>query len=645
MIRFTLRQLQPHRLFMACVVIATLAMAINPVTIHLAGDSTMAEKRPERRPESGWGEFLQQHFPVAKVKVENYARGGRSTRTFIAEGLWRQLLERVKPGDFVFIQFGHNDEVPSKTDRYTTPDQYRSNLVRFVADVRARQATAVLLTPVSRRKFDKAGRIVDSHREYSDIVRAVAAEQQVPLIDMDKKSAAVLNRRGIENSKRLFLHLRAAEHPNFPDGIEDNTHFSTAGAALMAELAVAGVRELKLSIAQHLQPVAIGNQSKSGDLLSSARLARLSRMDRIAWQRYIERSDSVRTVDRAALHAAQKAAGVHALAAAPTGSGFYVGKSMTAEWFSSSEAAHIADILASYQAPNGGWSKRIEFARARPSGGAFTSDGNALWLSTLDNGATTEQLKFLGAYINASESSRHRAAFQRGVEYLLTSQFPNGCWPQIYPLAGSYHDAITFNDDATVNAVQLLNDVARKKYRFVADSVVTRARHAVERAVDCMVVTQVTQAGKKTVWGAQHDPLTYEPVRARAYEHASLSGRESATVLTFLMSLERPAPAAVRAVHAGAAWFKANAIHGFTYAFKSDLTPKEGAGPLWARFYELGTNRPIFSDRDGVVRYNLNEIGTERRYNYMWYTDEPAAMLRRYERWARTHPNTASNQK
>jgi lysophospholipase L1-like esterase len=224
------------------------------VTIHLAGDSTMAEKLPAKRPETGWGECLQEFFSDKQVEIRNYAKNGRSTRTFISEGLWADLLEHVKPGDYVLIQFGHNDESQAKTDRYTAPEDFRKNLVRFINDVRAKQAFPVLLTPLMRRRFDAAGKIEDTHGEYPDIVRSVASEYQTPLLDMHRKSTEILERYGPEASKALFLQLKPKENPNYPDGIEDNTHFSPSGARVMAGLAADGIREAKLPLASLLKP-------------------------------------------------------------------------------------------------------------------------------------------------------------------------------------------------------------------------------------------------------------------------------------------------------------------------------------------------------------------------------------------------------
>jgi pectinesterase len=228
------------------------AVAPRPITVFLAGDSTMAEKLPEKRPETGWGEHLQRFFDPAAVRVANHARNGRSTRTFIEEGRWQAIVDSLRPGDYVFIQFGHNDGSEEKPDRYTPPADYRANLVRFVGEVQARDATPVLFTPVVRRRFDGTGAFRDAHGVYPDLVREVAAEHRVELIDMHRSSQRVIEQHGPEASRRLFLHLRPNEHANYPAGLEDNTHFSPFGAELMARLAVEGIRDLRLGLAGHL---------------------------------------------------------------------------------------------------------------------------------------------------------------------------------------------------------------------------------------------------------------------------------------------------------------------------------------------------------------------------------------------------------
>jgi PelA/Pel-15E family pectate lyase len=381
------------------------------------------------------------------------------------------------------------------------------------------------------------------------------------------------------------------------------------------------------------QAAAASPASVPDTLLSLSRIGALPEPARREWRSYVESSRANGERDRAAMQAEMRAAGKQTWTPAPAGRGFAVTDEMTEAWFRGDSARRLADAIVSYQTPTGGWSKRMEFNHLRQPGESWSAEDNWSWVGTLDNGATTEQLRFLAGAIAAHGDSTHRASFVRGIGYLLVSQQPTGCWPQVYPLMGSYHDAATFNDDATINALRVLRAAANGDYAWVPDELRARTAAAVERGIGCILNTQVTVGGRRTVWGAQHDPIAFAPVKARAYEHASLSGRESAAILNFLMEIRDPSPAVVQAIHGAAAWFREAAITGSEYVPRGTLTPRAGAGPLWARFYEIGTNRPIFSDRDGVIRYDLAEIGDERRGGYLWYTDEPATTLRRYDRW------------
>jgi lysophospholipase L1-like esterase len=225
----------------------------SPVTIFLAGDSTMAPKLPEKRPETGWGEMLGQHFKTGTVRIENRAMNGRSTKTFISEGRWQSIIDEMKKGDYVFAQFGHNDSSKEKGERYTPPADYRQNLVRFISDVRSKGGFPVLLTPVMRRRFDKDGKFYDTHGEYPEIVRAVAREQHVPLIDMHRLSEKVIVGHGVEGSRKLFLQLKPGENPNYPNGVDDNTHFSPFGAEEMAKVVVGAIRGSKIKLRKHIR--------------------------------------------------------------------------------------------------------------------------------------------------------------------------------------------------------------------------------------------------------------------------------------------------------------------------------------------------------------------------------------------------------
>jgi lysophospholipase L1-like esterase len=211
------------------------------IKILMAGDSTMAVKQPRAFPETGWGmPFV--YFWDSSITVIDKAKNGASTKTFIADGLWESIMQNAEAGDYIFIQFGHNDEVPTKKS-FTTENEYRTNLIKFISDSRSKNATPVLLTPVARRKFDSTGQIEGTHEAYSQLVRNVAAEEKVILIDLDKKSQVLYQQLGMEKSQLLFLHLQKGEHPNYPDGKEDNTHFSELGARLVAQLVLHEIKE------------------------------------------------------------------------------------------------------------------------------------------------------------------------------------------------------------------------------------------------------------------------------------------------------------------------------------------------------------------------------------------------------------------
>ncbi len=226
--------------------------ATSQITVFIAGDSTAANKADNRRPETGWGEMLEKKFKSGTVKVDNRAMNGRSTTSFIAEGRWKALVDSVKNGDFVFIQFGHNDQKKDKPAVYASPEAYKANLWGFVKDVRAKGATPILMTSIARRRFEN-GKVVRTHGDYPELVKAVAKDHNVVLIDMERKTDAILARDGEESSKKLFLHLKVGEHANYPNGVEDNTHLSPYGADVVAELAMDGIKEsMLLKLAKHI---------------------------------------------------------------------------------------------------------------------------------------------------------------------------------------------------------------------------------------------------------------------------------------------------------------------------------------------------------------------------------------------------------
>ncbi|MEO8564629.1 MAG: rhamnogalacturonan acetylesterase [bacterium] len=233
--------------------VATLAFrAFAPVTIYLAGDSTMAPKEANKRPETGWGEELQSCFDPAAVRIVNRAVNGRSTKSFVSEGRWKAIIDSLKPGDYVAIQFGHNDE-KVETPSGSSPEVYTENLSRFVDEVREKDATPILLTPVARRKWSDDFRLVDTHGKYPDAVYALARKKKVPFIDMHRNSERVLEKYGPDSSAALFLQLKPGDSPNYPTGVADNTHFSPLGAREMAGIFVDGIRQMSFGLRPQLR--------------------------------------------------------------------------------------------------------------------------------------------------------------------------------------------------------------------------------------------------------------------------------------------------------------------------------------------------------------------------------------------------------
>ncbi len=221
------------------------------ITVYTIGDSTMANKKAEVYPETGWGQVFQNYFDQ-KVKVSNHAVNGRSSKSFIDEGRWKTVCDSLKRGDYVFIQFGHNDEKADKPAVYTDPKtSYRQNLEKYILETRKKGATPVLLTPIVRRKFDESGKLIETHGAYPDAVREVAVHLNVPMIDMHLLTRALISSMGDEPSKKIYLWTKP--DPKFPEGRKDDTHLSVEGAKTFAGLVAAEMAKMKIPLAQHLK--------------------------------------------------------------------------------------------------------------------------------------------------------------------------------------------------------------------------------------------------------------------------------------------------------------------------------------------------------------------------------------------------------
>jgi len=318
-----------------------------------------------------------------------------------------------------------------------------------------------------------------------------------------------------------------------------------------------------------------------------------------------------------------------------------------AEWYGSAEARAVADSVIQYQSPQGGWPKSTDLATLPRTPDDIPPPGRGR-ANSLDNNATTLPMTFLARVAYATGEAKYRDSFLRGVDYLLAAQYPNGGWPQFWPLRDGYYSRITYNDGAMIRAITILRNVAggQPPYDFVDALRRGRAAEAVERGINCILKTQIKQDGKLTAWCAQHDEKTLEPAWARAYEPPSLSGAESVGIVRFLMSVKKPTQEINEAIEGAVAWFRSVAMEGVRHeSIRGDdgrrerrFVPDPNAPPLWARFYELGTNRPLYLDRDSVFRYDFTEISYERRSGYSYHGTWATSLLAtEYPAWRRKH--------
>ncbi|SFU92642.1 pectate lyase, PelA/Pel-15E family [Pontibacter akesuensis] len=311
------------------------------------------------------------------------------------------------------------------------------------------------------------------------------------------------------------------------------------------------------------------------------------------------------------------------------------------EWFASSEAVRVADNLLIYQHDNGGWDKNTDMAKvlSPEEERALKSPAEKEGVSTIDNRATFTQLEYMAKVYAATGQEKYKQSFLRGLDYLLEAQYGNGGWPQFYPIKKGYYEYITFNDGAMMGVMQLLRDVAHQKapYTFVDAARTEMSAKAIEKGLDVILKAQIKVDGKLTAWCAQHDHITLAPQKARAYELISLSGGESVGIVEYLMELEKPSPEVIQAVDGAVSWLDQVKINGIRVELINDparqdardrvVVPDPTAPPLLARFYEIGTNKPMFVGRDGIVHEKLADIARERRAGYSWYIDFPQELV------------------
>lgn len=309
-----------------------------------------------------------------------------------------------------------------------------------------------------------------------------------------------------------------------------------------------------------------------------------------------------------------------------------------------------AEKMLIYQLDNGGWPKQLENKSvvnyAAPLTETLMSQikETTVQHATIDNKATSREINYLIAAYKKTNHTAYLKAAEKGIGYILSAQYANGGWPQYYPNKALYRSEITYNDNAMVNVLNILQDIVNGDNGFdqVAPSYLPKAKKGVEKGLACILKTQVLQNGKLAIWAAQYDKDTLRPAKARAFEPASLSTSESVGIVRFLMRFKNPSAEIKTAIISAKNWFEANQITGYKFGgvvdsntnIKNMALIKDSNGVAWARFYDLTTNKPIFGDRDNTVKYKLEDLSNERRNGYAWYGNFAQQLLEKeYPKW------------
>lgn len=369
------------------------------------------------------------------------------------------------------------------------------------------------------------------------------------------------------------------------------------------------------------------------------RVHKLPLSEQIAWKTYLERSQTNALTDAAAVQAEVAANKMTNALRAPSGGDFKLSFKTGDAWYAGDEAKQLSDAILSYQTPTGGWSKHTGYNKGpRQPGMQWTSQNEpgqkAHYVATFDNGSTTEQLHFLANVWLATKREDCKAAFIKGLNFILVAQYPNGGWPQVYPLEGGYHDDITFNDDAMTHILELLHSVVSNDPSFVFLDEPTRQKSAdaLTKGIRCVLKTQVVQNERKTAWCSQFDPLTLQPSSARKMEPATLGGPESAHILQFLMTVTNPAPDVVACIESGLKWLDEVKITGESRTNENGkrffAASASGSEIRWARFYNLTNSQPVFPGRDGIVYDTFAAMAEKNKLGYDYYTSQPGSILK-----------------
>ena len=320
--------------------------------------------------------------------------------------------------------------------------------------------------------------------------------------------------------------------------------------------------------------------------------------------------------------------------------------------YKSTEIAKIADNILLFQKNNGGWPKNYDvFAILTPAQHDSVFASKSMINTTFDNGTTYTQIAALAVAFKATNQEKYKLAALKGLNFILAAQYKNGGWPQYFPIEKSnYSSHITYNDGAMIGIMVLLKNIldVEPQYDFVDNALQIKLKVAFNKGLECVIKTQINDNGTPTAWCQQYDEVTLLPAWARKFEPASICNKESSELVLFLMSIDHPQKEIIDAVQNAVKWFHESVIKNTAYitvpaprvvtSYRISETDRiavvdSTAKPIWARFYELKTHKPIFCDRNSKIVYSLAEVGRERRSGYGWYVNSPQEVLKKYPAW------------
>ena len=319
--------------------------------------------------------------------------------------------------------------------------------------------------------------------------------------------------------------------------------------------------------------------------------------------------------------------------------------------YKESEITKIADNILLYQRNNGGWPKNYDVqAILTPQQTDSLIKTKDMVHTTFDNSTTYTHVDYLAQVYTLTHIQKYRTACEKGIKFILSAQYPNGGWPQYYPLEKGYSRRITFNDGAYIGVMEVLKKIVTNdtNYSFLNKSLREKVAVAYKKGIDCILKSQIVDKGRLTAWCQQHDEVSLKPAWARAFEPPCICNGESVGIVLFLMGIDHPNQKIITSVQAAVKWFQDSEILNTRIEtvqvapeksiYKTITTDKvvvidSLSSPIWTRYYELETERPMFSDRNSKILYSLSEVSRERRSGYGWYTYAPHDVLNKYPKW------------